>query len=120
MSRWPVEITVETRSEARYLGVRTDGRQAVYLDDGEDLLPLTLSGEIAAECEWGRTGIGPRELARAVLLNATGNEMLAERLCRQFTWEVVSHWPDDGFEIDRSEVEEWISSPPIRRVATVC
>jgi hypothetical protein len=52
----------------------------VYLDDGENLLPLALNGEIAAECEWGRTGIGPRELARAVLLDATGNEILAERL----------------------------------------
>jgi hypothetical protein len=56
----------------------------------------------------GGQALVPREVARAILFDATGNEMLAERLCRPFTWEVVSKLPPDGFQITREDVLAWV------------
>jgi hypothetical protein len=47
-------------------------------------------------------------VARAILIDATGNEMLAERLCRPFTWDVVSKLPPDEFCFTGADVLAWV------------
>jgi hypothetical protein len=97
-------------AEVSYIGVTTAFEKTVFVDGERGLQVLRLSGSTltTAGYTWGRAGPGPREVARAILIDATGNEMLAERLCRPFTWEVVSKLPSDGFCITRKEVLAWV------------
>ena len=64
----------------------------------------------ADQLRLGRRGIGARELSRSILHDATGSVALAERLCRDFTHEVIADLPDVGFELDREQVLSWLDS----------
>lgn len=99
---------VLSRQNRTYLGAWTPLGRAVFREtDGElEPLPLPESAQLRGYT-WGRQGSGPRDLARAILLDATANPMLAERLCRPFTWEVVSLLPVDGFKLTLEEVLTW-------------
>ncbi|HEY5052748.1 MAG TPA: DUF6166 domain-containing protein [Solirubrobacterales bacterium] len=95
-------------AEPSYIGVTTAFGKTVFIGDKEGLQTLRLGGSaLTTGYTWGRAGPGPREVARAILIDATGNEMLAERLCRPFTWEVVSKLPADEFCITRADVLAW-------------
>lgn len=97
------------QAEVSYIGVTTAFDKTVFVDGEGGLQALRLAGStLPAGYAWGRVGSGPREVARAILLNATGNEMLAERLCRPFTWEVVSQLPSDSFCISCKDVLAWV------------
>jgi hypothetical protein len=61
---------------------------------------------------WGRLGIGARELARALLYDATSNAALAERYCRDFTHEVLAHLPEPEFVLERDDILTWITEDP--------
>jgi hypothetical protein len=96
-------------TEPSYIGVTTAFGKTVFIGDEAGLQTLSLGGSaLTIGYTWGRTGPGPREVARAILIDATGNEMLAERLCRPFTWEVVSKLPADEFCIPRKDVLAWV------------
>jgi hypothetical protein len=96
-------------TEPSYIGVTTAFGKTVFIGDEAGLRTLRLGGSaLTIGYTWGRAGPGPREVARAILIDATGNEMLAERLCRPFTWEVVSKLPSDEFCITRADVLAWI------------
>ena len=122
MGQLDVEAKSEPRSghvpspaepaEPSYIGVTTAFGKTVFIGDEEGLQTLRLLGgsELTSGYTWGRAGPGPREVARAILTNATGNEMLAERLCRPFTWEVVSKLASDSFCVTRKEVLAWVES----------
>jgi hypothetical protein len=97
------------RREIVYVGKSTALGRVVVVEGGELGRPLALGdAALIRGYSWGRGGIGPRELARAILIEATGNEMLVERLCRPLTWEVIGKLPPDGFRLERSEVLAWI------------
>jgi hypothetical protein len=93
-----------------YVGRSTWSGRAVSVERATGAEPLRLAAP-ALTCgyAWGRSGTVPREVARAILLDATGNEMLSERLCRPFTWEVVAALPPGEFTITKAEVLAWIS-----------
>jgi hypothetical protein len=57
---------------------------------------------------WGRPGIGSRELARALLFDATGSAAVAERFCRDLTHEVVARLPDSEFALELDDVVAWL------------
>ena len=97
------------RGKAAYLGTSTLIGRTAFVQHGDDrcTLPLRRSRRFKGY-SWGRAGIGSRELARAILLDATGDEMLADRLCQRFTWEVVSRWSPDGFEVTGAAVLGWV------------
>lgn len=96
-------------TEPSYIGVTTAFGKTVFIGDEAGLQTLRLGDSaLTSGYTWGRAGPGPREVARAILIDATGNEMLAERLCRPFTWEVVSKLPSDGFCITRKDVLAWV------------
>lgn len=53
---------------------------------------------------WGYGGSGPAELARCLLLDATGTDTGYQ----QFKFDVVARWPmDGGWQVDRSFVRSW-------------
>jgi hypothetical protein len=58
---------------------------------------------------WGRPGIGARELARALLFDATGSDVLAERFCRDLTHEIVARLPEREFALERNEILAWLA-----------
>ena len=96
-------------TDAAYVGERTPLGPAVLVREGGVGRPLRLAEAVQGRgYAWGRTGKRARELSRAILIDATGNEMLAERLCRPFTWEVLSALPPAGFRLGRSEVRAWV------------
>jgi hypothetical protein len=96
-------------TEATYVGRWTPLGRAVFLEQDGAARPLRLSeSALAHGYAWGRTGSVPREVARAILLDATDNEMLAERLCRPLTWEVIARLPTEGFRITRTEILAWV------------
>lgn len=103
------EIAPEA-TEIAYVGEWTPLGRTVVIEEGERRRPLPMrdSAQIGGYA-WGRAGAVPREVARAILTDATGNQMLARRLCRPLTWEVVSQLPAGGFRLTRSEVLEWVS-----------
>jgi hypothetical protein len=96
-------------AEATYVGAWTPMGRTVAIEEGgrRRALPMADSAQIGGYA-WGRAGAVPREVARAILLDATGNPMLAERLCRPLTWEVVSTLPTAGFRLSRTEVLAWV------------
>lgn len=102
-------------TEPSYIGVTTAFGKTVFVGDEAGLKTLRLAGStLTSGCTWGRAGPRPREVARAILIDATGNEMLAERLCRPFTWEVVSKLPPEEFCVTRADVLAWVEDrPPI-------
>jgi hypothetical protein len=101
---------MDMEEDVAYVGSSTQFGRKVSVERAGSAEPLRLD-EPALTCgyAWGRSGSVPRDVARAILLDATGNQMLAERLCRPFTWEVVSELPPAEFTITKTEVLAWIS-----------
>ena len=87
-----------------YVGKTTPLGPAVFVEQGDFGSPLIG----ARRYSWGTAGSKPVALARGILLDATGHEELAERLCRPFTWEVVGLLPADHFRLGKAEVLAWI------------
>jgi hypothetical protein len=104
----------------RYIGVSDwSGRDVCVERDGVRV-PLHACGdELIAGFSWGCRGIAPRELARAILADATGSPALAERYCRDFTHGVIADLPRWGFELDGADVLRWLdrASAPAAAVA---
>ena len=104
-----VKRTVAPVHTTRYVGVADWWGRHVWLERGGTRSSLPYRGEDPlAIFAWGRRGIGARELSRSILHDATGSVALAERLCRDFTHEVVAELPDVGFELDREQVLGWL------------
>jgi hypothetical protein len=100
-------------AEVSYVGKSTALGRAVFVEHGDFASPLRLrQPELLCGYAWGRRGSMPREVGRAILAEATGNEILAERLCRPFTWEVIAELPASGFRLTRTEVLNWVEGQP--------
>jgi hypothetical protein len=104
------EIATPNRSTTvRYVGVADWWGFHVWIEDAEARRALPYRGEVPlAGFSWGRAGIGARELARAMIEDATGSSALAERHCREMTHALVAHLPALGFELDRDDVLAWL------------
>jgi len=100
----PIEELPVT-GEISYIGKMTPFGPAVFVEQGE-VGRRPLIG--ASGYSWGTAGSKPVALARGILLDATGHEGLAERLCQAFTWEVVGLLPADHFRLGREEVLAWV------------
>ena len=95
----------------RHVWVEEDGTRSALHACGDDLI---------AGFAWGTRGIAARELARAILADATGSPAVAERYCRELTHAVVAGLPRAGFELEASAVLAWLGeadAPAGRRVA---
>lgn len=101
------------QDQITYTGRTTAAGRDVFVtgEDGDRVLRVG-GGRLVGGHAWGRGGAVPREVSRAMLIDATGNPMLAERLCRGFTWEVIAGLPASGFEITRDAVIDWVQRSP--------
>jgi hypothetical protein len=96
-------------TESAYVGRRTPFGPAVFVAEGKVGHPLPLSDAFPVRAySWGTPGSKPVALAYAILRDATGDELLSERLCRAFTWQVVGALPADYFRLERTEVLAWV------------
>ena len=103
-------ITTPTRTETRFVGVADWWGRRVWVEQGGTRRMLRQSGEDRlVGFSWGRRGLGSRQLAEAMLADATGNPMLAQRLSRDLAIEVVAELDEGGFELGSSEVLAWVS-----------
>jgi hypothetical protein len=90
----------------RHVWVERDGIRGSLSRHGEDS---------RVSYAWGRSGLGARELARALLFDATDNAALSERYCRDFTHEVLAHLPEPEFVLGRDDILAWIAERPEHR-----
>lgn len=106
-----IQRTVVPTRSTRYVGVADWWGRHVWLERGGTRGSLPYRGDDPLTTfAWGRRGIGARELSRSILHDATGSVALADRLCRDFTHDVVAELPDIGFELDRDQVLAWLAS----------
>jgi hypothetical protein len=100
-----------TEETARYVGVADWWGRHVWVErDGVRRALHACGDELIAGFRWGCRGIAARELARAILADATGSPALAERWCRELTHAVIAELPRTGFELEADAVLEWLAS----------
>lgn len=106
--------TLTPTSTARYVGVADWWGFHVWIEEEDGARrALPYHGEARlASFAWGRNGLAARELARALIEDATGSPALAERHCRELTHSVVAELPVLGFELTRQDVLGWLESEP--------
>jgi hypothetical protein len=101
----------ETRRVTRYLGVADWWGRHVWVERNGVRSSLQSCGQHGmVTYAWGSSGIGSRELARALLSDATGSAALAERFCRDLTHEVVAR----EFPAQRVDNRQFALSPLVR------
>ena len=102
--------TTQMRTGTRFVGVADWWGRRVWVEQGTTRRMLRQSGEDRLiGFAWGRRGVGTRQLAEAMLADATGNPMLAQRLSRDLAVEVVAELDEGGFELGSHEVLAWVS-----------
>lgn len=88
--------------------------QWVVLKDGKRLSPRTsqaLRNHSPDGFSWGFHGSGPAQLALALLLDVTGDPVVAEHWHQRFKADVVAEWPQDGdWMITSERIERWLRS----------
>ena len=110
--------TANATDTVRYVGVADWWGPHVWVEaDGTRSALHACGEELIAGFAWGTRGIAARELARAILADATGNAALAERFCRDLTHAIISTLPREGFELDRREVLAWLEDASAPRHA---
>lgn len=97
---------MHTRADSRtYVGRLEAGRQALYIVDAVGVERLTPPEHGFG---WGVDAIGDSgELARALLLDASGGEPGADA-CKLFSAQILSRLPQDGFTLQRDTVCAWL------------
>jgi Family of unknown function (DUF6166) len=96
--------------ERRYVGVLDGAGRRVWVEEGGTRRSLPFRGEgLPVGFAWSRCGLGARELSRSILCDATGNEALAERFCRELTHQVIARLPELSFELSRADVLAWLA-----------
>jgi hypothetical protein len=95
----------------RYVGLADWWGRHVWVERGGVRSALPACGEeLIAAFAWGCRGIAARELARAILADATGSSAVAERYCRELTHAVIAGLPRTGFDLDRDDVLAWLDA----------
>jgi hypothetical protein len=98
--------------EPAYVGEWTQLGRIVWVEAGGERRPLVLGDDHRSRRRylWGRPGPGAKAVARAILLHATENPALAERLSGAFTWQVLARLSPRGFRLTRPQVQRWVEA----------
>lgn len=62
--------------------------------------------------EWGYGGSGPAQLALAILLDYTDNEVRSVVMTEDFKWSFVANARREGFQINAREIDEFMEKFP--------
>ena len=101
--------TTQMRTQTRFVGVADWWGRRVWVEQGGTRRMLRQSGDDRlVGFAWGRRGLGTKNLAEAMLADATGNPMLAARLSRDLAIEVVAELDEGSFELGRDDVLAWV------------
>lgn len=95
----------------QYRGFRDKGDEPVVMADDEPLTPdasQNLQKLSNYGFEWGFDGVGPAQLALALLLDATGSEPLARRLYMKFKRDHVCRFAKRTWLITQDEIVTWV------------
>lgn len=93
-----------------YLGERTPAGPRVLVRDGKGSRPLkSRSQDPLASFGWGRPGPLSRELAWALLHDATGDPAVATDRCGDFAAEVVTQLARQSFVLPAVTVLDWLA-----------
>jgi hypothetical protein len=95
---------------SRYVGEFGIAGRRVWVDEhaGPRVLRCALEDPVFG-FTWGRPGPRTRDLAVAILQDATGDAALAERHAGAFMREVLVALPVTGFELSGDDVAAWLS-----------
>lgn len=108
----------EATDSIRYVGVADWWGRHVWVErDGVRSALHACGDDLIAGFAWGTRGIAARELARAILADATGNPAVAERYCRELTHAVIAGLPRTGFELAQADVLAWLDAVATPRPA---
>jgi hypothetical protein len=94
-----------------YRGERLPTGPRVYVlgpDGTERLVPRSRAS--LGSYSWGCHGAGSRELAWALIRDATGDRQLADDWYLDLSTEIVSRLPADEFELRASDVVTWLEA----------
>ncbi len=84
---------------------------AVFVEKASFGRPLRMRRpDLVCGSGWNSSPEASIELARAILLDAGGDELLADRLGKRFSSEVLESLPIYGFRLSREEVLAWIGA----------
>lgn len=89
------------------------GRDGVVTRNGE-LLPIFPLPGVQTSCpdgkyHWGYGGAGPNQLAKAMLLDYTGDPSIVDSHFQEFKHEVVAKFPKwDSWEYTGDEMLQWL------------
>jgi uncharacterized protein DUF6166 len=100
-------------TQRAYRGERVPNGRRVYVlgpQGAERLVPRSPSS--LWSYSWGCHGAGSRELAWALIRDATGDRQLADDWHLDLSIEVVSRLPSDEFELRASDVVTWLAASP--------
>ena len=95
-----------------YVGLREATGAAVTRPDGS---PLELAPALAVwrhsptGFEWGFSGSGPAQLALALLLDHSGDRVMAQHLYQRFKADVVARWRDKAWTLEPREIDAWLA-----------
>ena len=101
-----------------YLGIPTPHGVQVRVRQGpsEEVLDLRLTLLKRSPEEWMDPSTGPRQLALAILADATSDDDFALRYYEQFSQDVTSAFPlGEGWLITLREVMDWVRSQTAAR-----
>jgi hypothetical protein len=89
----------------RYEG-RRQGYAVIVTVDGRRLNPrLDLWNHSPTGFEWGYPGIGPAQLALAILADHLGDDRQAFDLHHRFKWAVVAEFPHRSWTLTSQEID---------------
>ena len=99
----------QMRTQPRFVGVADWWGRRVWVEQGPTRRMLRQAGDDRlVGFAWGRRGLGTRQLAEAMLADATGNPMLAQRLSRDLAIDIVAELDGAGFELATEDVLDWV------------
>jgi hypothetical protein len=102
-------MPLDATNTVRYVGVSDWWGRHVWVErDGARSALHACGDELIAGFAGGTRGLAARELARAILADATGSPAVAERYCRDLTHAMIADLPRTGFELDRDAVLGWL------------
>jgi len=95
-----------------YAGRRDPDGTSVTRPDGS---PLDLEPSLAvwrhspSGFEWGFAGSGPAQLALALLLDHTGDSVVAQSHYQRFKVDVVARWRGMEWTLEPREIDAWLA-----------
>lgn len=101
-----------------YVGHRVDDETVVFKNDNGAVTRFVpdssqeLRHNFPDDFNWGYIGSKPIQLALSLLLDATGDKVVASNYHLDFSWDFVVLWKNE-WNITDSEIKDWLNNRAI-------